>query len=209
MCVCGWKWGIYTPKFAIWYMENDDTPEDVGSFQGVSLNFQTTPYHISSYIKIAREFHQVENLHQGDWSCCWFAPGTKCKVQAVSSSSHLYSSNILISLCHQIIGWVPSSLKRNARKSHKLTQKHGILQILHGFFHGFPLSKWKSGGKLSRSFHVARESPVILHPEHVGHATAQGNRLGAVDQAPIAAEFHLPGILVERLGVDVNDVNHV
>ena len=184
ICVCGWKRGIYTPKFAIWYMENDDTPEDVGSFQGVSLNFQTTPYHISSYIKIAREFHQVENLHQGDWSCCWFAPGTKCKVQAVSSSSHLYSSNILISLCHQIIGWVPSSLKRNARKSHKLTQKHGILQILHGFFPWFSPFKVEKWWKNSPGRSMWRaESPVILHPEHVGHATAQGNRLGAVDQS--------------------------
>lgn len=185
-------------------MENDDTPEDFGSFQGVSLNFQTTPYHISSYIKIAREFHQVENLHQGDWSCCWFAPGTKCKVQAASSSSHLYSSNILISLCHQIIGWVPSSLKRNARKSHKLTQKHWMSEFSMVFSMVFPLSWWKT----LKWFHVARESPVILHPQHVGHATAQGNRLRAVDQAPIAAEFHLPGILVKRLGVDVHDVNH-
>ena len=52
--------------------------------------------------------------------------------------------------------------------------------------------RWKSLNGLQ----VAREGPVILHPQNVGHATAQGHRLGAVNQAPVAAELDLPGVLV-------------
>ena len=80
-------------------------------------------------------------------------------------------------------------------------------------FHGFPrfsmvfpFQRWKS----LNSLHVARKGPVVLHPQHVGHATAQGHRFGAVDQAPIAAEFHLPGVLAlgAKRGMGYWDVNH-